>query len=82
MKWIAFFSVLAAAAPAQFVLGNEHTFEPAVDTVSPFAQVDAGVGQSTRLAGVGHYGGVAPFDCPPGTFATSVGHCQPSFDFD
>lgn len=35
-----------------------------------------------QLAGLGHYGGVAPMQCPNDRFPSPVGHCQPDWDFD
>ncbi|MDH0301505.1 MULTISPECIES: hypothetical protein [unclassified Pseudomonas] len=83
MKRIACIAVLATSL-VQVAYGNEPAAPPFIDsgTNSPFASSQGMSGDDIQLAGVGHYGGVAPFDCPPGTYPTSIGHCQPAFDFD
>lgn len=68
MNATALIVLLATTHPALF---------PLVD--APGERADA-VG--LQVAGLGHYGGVAPIACPDDTFRTPVGHCQPAFEFD
>lgn len=49
---------------------------------SPFTQPASASGNAAQVAGLGHYGGVTAMDCPDDTLRTSVGHCQPFFEFD
>lgn len=85
MKRIALGTLLVVVASSfQITEGNELAEAGGIvaGRTSPFVRPGPSPVDARQIAGVGHWGGVAPVDCPEDTFRTSVGHCQPHFDFD